>query len=155
MANATDQEGISDPNPESPEIGRITFGGELISEVAYWVEDGDHLFRSTEFDVYAADPDRATAIGKFIDNVDDLGIALAAWTDQDLATGDDMDACVTLLRRMTAAYRAVSAELTELQAEQERHIIQVNLPRRRRRGAHTRGGYERSPLASSLKRQPV
>lgn len=42
------------PSVDAPHAGRITVGGVTLTEALYFVEDGDHVLRSAEFDVYAA-----------------------------------------------------------------------------------------------------
>jgi hypothetical protein len=143
------------PREDAPEFGTIRLCGLLVSEVAYWFEDGDHVFRSMEFDLYAADSDRDVAIRKFIDNADDFAEALVDWDSEGSATPEEVGAARTLLSRLTAGYRAVSNKLEAEREERERHLIRVNLRRRRRRGVRVRGWYQRSPLASSSQRQPV
>lgn len=130
------------PTKESPEHGAICLKGVVLSEVAYWVEDGDHVFRSTEFDLIAGDPDRDAAIGKFVDYARDL---VGLYTDLDIeeVTPAELEIAMTLVSRLNAAYQQVT---DELEAERRRLVV---FPRLRNREHRTTGWYRRSRPTSS------
>lgn len=52
------------PTAERPESGTIGSAGVPLFTVEHWLEDGDHVFRSTEFDMTIGAPDIGAAAGQ-------------------------------------------------------------------------------------------
>jgi hypothetical protein len=53
------------PTEDAPELGAIKLFGIVLSEGERWVQDDDHVFRSTEFDVIAAAPTFKDGLHRF------------------------------------------------------------------------------------------
>lgn len=88
------------PVSESPEEGVLTFYGVEVFPALYWVEDGDHVFRSTEFDLLAADRDQYVAIQKFIEMAEDLAGYYSDLTKAGRATEAEADIALEILSRI-------------------------------------------------------
>jgi hypothetical protein len=55
------------PTPDDPHVGTVGLGDEFpLSKVAYWQQDGMHVFRSVEYDLQTADEDIREAILAFV-----------------------------------------------------------------------------------------
>lgn len=105
MPVVQDYDAISDvPTEDAPEHGVICREGVVVSDVLHWVEDGDHVFRSTEFDVIAGDADLATAADKFVQNAEDLADFYVD-ARRDL-TEIELEHAIRLLQRFTEIYRS-------------------------------------------------
>lgn len=57
------------PTEEAPELGALELAGVMLTKGEHWVEDGDFVFRSTEFDVIAGAPTFDAALREFGANV--------------------------------------------------------------------------------------
>ncbi len=125
------------PTADQPEQGGILVAGVHLSDVLYWVEIDEHVFRSTEYDVLAADKDFAGAIAKFIANSEDYAQFIADLSKQDDASREEADVALTLMQRFTEAYR----EQRDAAQKDARRVIR--LPRKRP-GHHAPDGYRRS-----------
>ena len=73
---------------ENPHVGSVGCYGVELSKVAYWREDGDHVFRSMEYDVIAADEDFYKAVHAFVRNSIDYARFLSEAEDR---TGTDVE----------------------------------------------------------------
>lgn len=60
MASST-----SVPTEDAPEVGAIKLFGIKLSDGERWEQDGDYVFRSTEFDVIAAAPSFEEGLRRF------------------------------------------------------------------------------------------
>lgn len=60
------------PTAERPESGTIGSAGIPLFRVEHWLEGGDHVFRSTEFDMTIGAPDIGAAADRFIESAYDL-----------------------------------------------------------------------------------
>jgi len=107
-----------------PEIGTICYANIPVFEVEHWIEDGDYVFRSTEFELVAGDADMATAVDRFVEGADDLWNALE---EQDDLTANELE----LVSLLASRFRRVLHEL-EKREEQRRHRrISISLHRQR------------------------
>lgn len=104
------------------EDGSIGAVGVVLSRVIHYVEDGMHVFRSTEFDIAAADEDRRTAVVKFVENAQDL---VAFYRDLDDRTNDELHTAFTLMSRFN--------EVDRITREREEHAVLSKLRHRSRR----------------------
>jgi hypothetical protein len=93
---------VGDPTVDDPESGEIRVRGVILSAVAYWREDGVHVFRSTEYDVIAADEDRDTAARTFIEKSEDYAEFLSD-SDGD-PTEDDIAIATMIVHRLLEGY---------------------------------------------------
>lgn len=114
------------PTEDAPDYGTLGWLGVEISEVAHWIEDGDHVFRSLEFDVFAGDPDEQQAVGKFVDNALDFRDYLDCLEDR----ADNEDEMLQLLNSRFS--RVASALDREERARQDKRVS-ITIGRRRRR----------------------
>ncbi len=89
---------IGHPTVDDPESGEIRVRGVILSAVAYWREDELHVFRSTEYDVIAADENLDTAVRIFIEKSEDYAKFLSD-PDGD-PTEDDIGIAVMIVRRL-------------------------------------------------------
>lgn len=129
-----------------PEQGSDAAHGELmnhgvaITRGVYWVADGSHVFRSTEFDVFAEADDHDAALAMFMDNMYDHLEHLHELVRARDATQHELDAFVTLSERFVEAAR---------RHEYEREpAIALNFLRRGRRGRTWRSVPENSSTLS-------
>ena len=133
--------GSTTPTADQPELGCISQGGVQLSQVAYWVEGDEHVFRSTEYDVLGADEDFGAAIVKFVENSEDYATFIADLLRQETAI-DEAEVALVLVRRFADAYR----QQRDAARQDARRIIRIP---RKRPGSHALGGYRRSPHKKS------
>jgi len=138
----------SPPTADAPDLGVIGLGGVEISQVAYWVEDGEHVFRSTEYDVIGADLDFNRAVVKFIENSEDYARFIADRFKENDASIDEAEVALTLIQRFAEVYQ----RQRDSAQEDARRLIRIP---RRRRGARVQGGFRRSRHAKSSQPSPV
>lgn len=146
MAATIEQQRQPLPTEENPELGAVRFEEVPITEAEHWVEDGLHVFRSTEFDVTAAAPDEWEAARKLLRNVEDYGQHLVAIGADEL-TVEEARVALTILERFLQGYRNAEARMQR-----------ESLPRRvgrligRRRSDHRAGFHRQStpPTSSRL-----
>lgn len=117
------------PTEATPDLGRITAFGVVVSEAQHWVEDGIHVLRSTEFDLVAGDADFQRAVDLFGEKTQDLFWYLA---DLPHITEVENDTFVLLAPR----FMQIQQELERREAQRRRQL--VSFPRLKRRGAHDR-----------------
>ncbi len=136
------------PVSESPEEGVLTFHGVEVFPALYWVEDGDHVFRSMEFDLLAADRDQYVAIQKFIEMAEDLAGYYSDLTKAGRATEAEADIALQILSRINEVLQQQLRLAQEQLRASQRRVI--NVPRRRTgaRPAHA-GRFVRSRPRSS------
>ena len=65
-----------EPTEHNPEEGQIVLFDVVLSDVEHWIEDGDHVFRSLEFDVIAGAPDLRAAVWQFITKASGFAVYL-------------------------------------------------------------------------------
>lgn len=118
----------------------------VLSEVAYWKEGDQHIFRSVEFDVFAAAPGRDEAVAKFVENAEDYAKYLAELGDE--GSVDEHETATLILRRLADVYRA------QLAAAQHEARRLIRLPRRHS-AIHSPSGYWRSPHKKSSEPSPA
>lgn len=115
--NATD-------SPKTVDLGvvKICVGDQnvLISEVEHWVEDGLHVFRSTEFDCQSEHEDEGEALFAFLQSAEDLLRFLDDLVDADRATRDEIRIMAKLSRRF---YEVYAAQREELERRQRRRLL--------------------------------
>jgi hypothetical protein len=103
------------PTAEVPELGviAIAVGGSVvpISQVEHWVEDGLHVFRSTEFDCMATDEDLCKTVEAFIETAEDLYRFYDDLVDAERATPDEVRTLAVLSRRFYDVYSAQAKAL--------------------------------------------
>jgi hypothetical protein len=134
----------TDPTEDAPEQGQIGWFGVVVSEVAHWVEDGDFVFRSLEFDVEAGDPELERAVSKFIDNTSDFRAYLDALDDR----GENEE---EMLQLLNSRFSRIAGELERRERARQERLINISFGRRRRRGDHFRVWHPNStaPRSSS------
>lgn len=87
--------------PRDVDEGTIGMAGVVLSRVIYWVEDGVHVLRSTEFDISASDEDHQAAVEKFVANAEDLAYF---YRDLDDPTVEELETALEILTRIHRAY---------------------------------------------------
>jgi hypothetical protein len=131
MSNTLEiEDRVRRPIESDPEHGEVIAYGVVLTRGLYWVDAGNHVFRSVEFDVMGEGEDRDSAFVAFVENLEDLVSDLTETVDADDATRDEVDAFVALSSRFLEAYKRHENE--------KRPLIEVNLPRRRPRRQHGR-----------------
>lgn len=116
----------------------------VVSEGEHWVEDGEHVLRSTEFDVIAGDPDFERALAKFIDKHEDLWIYLSQVEE---LTDNENETFLALAPRFVAIHR----EFERREEERRERLINISFGRVRRlqRGAPFRAWQSSTQAQSS------
>lgn len=104
--SALHQDAAREAATTAPEYGVIGMEGLPLSTVAYWQEDGMHVFRSTEYDVVAADADKQAAILAFVQQSEDYASFLASFAER---TVDDLTISTMILRRLLDIYERAEA----------------------------------------------
>jgi hypothetical protein len=138
MMNAQLQTEHSVPPAEHPERGAISYAG-AVFDVEHWVEGGEHVFRSTEFDLTVGDPDIRHAVDKFVEGADDLWSFLE---EQEKLTEGELE----LVSLLASRFREVLHELDRRERSPKR-LIRISLPRQR--GEHLRTWRPASPTPGS------
>jgi hypothetical protein len=126
----------SHPTEDEREIGCITWYDVRISDVEHWVEDGDYVFRSREFDVIAGAPSLDEAVQKFVQETRHYG--------QYLADLEDPGENETEQFQVLAPRIIEVAERLESEVAKQRRRINIPIGRRHRRGDHS-SWHPRSP----------
>lgn len=113
----------SGPTEDRPEFGVISVHDVPISQVAHW-RDGDlYVFRSTEFDVIAADEDLQKAIVVFVDNASDYADMVSELTASEL-TQHEAEVAMLILRRLSEAYKQ-GAEMFRARARHHSRVVRL------------------------------
>jgi hypothetical protein len=136
--------------PEAPDTGQVCAHGVRLSSAVHWVEDGEHIIRSTEFDLIASGPTLDDAVNAFVDNAEDHVRFIGDLVRQERATEHEVEVASTLMQRFLTAYEHMEDELRE--AYRLRHLLSsVRHPRRGRRSTRhrSRGRYQSSRPNSS------
>lgn len=95
--------------------------GAMLSGAAYWFEDGLHVFRSTEYDVIAADEDKDTAARIFVEKSEDYGKFLAEPEGQ--PTFEDLGVATLIMSRLIQGYEAILAKRKSRNPTPEWHHV--------------------------------
>ena len=132
------------PTEEHPEFGVISMHDVVISEVAHWRDGELYVFRSTEFDIIAADEDWDRAIVMFIDSADDYATMVADLPPEEI-TRDEAEIAVLILRRTRNAYQN---RVEALRSSLAQRLRVIRLLRGRGHDA-TRPWYRKSSLPTS------
>ncbi len=119
---------------DHPEFGFIGMEGVVLSEVAYWLEDGHHVFRSTEYDVIVGDADKQTAIAAFVEATEDYADFLAQFESH---TVEDLTIATTIFKRLVEIY-----ERAQARHHHRRTVLSVL-----RRGHDAARGWHHEPAA--------
>ena len=104
-------------------------GGIALSRASRWFEDGLHVIRSLEFDLMAEDPDPAHVVDVFVENAQDLAMALVELQTRGEATEHETETLAVLSQRFFEAAQS-------MERARERRRIQIRL---RQRGHHHSG----------------
>jgi hypothetical protein len=134
----------------NPEVGVIAMGDVTLSEVEYWRDGPLHVFRSTEFDVIAADEDQRAAVLKFVANAEDLADSISDLA-RDEITQHEAEVAIKIMERQRDAYRALNDRIN---ASLRRRRRLVRLLRGRGNDA-ARPWYRQSSLRTSSPLPPV
>ncbi|MHB1539288.1 MAG: hypothetical protein ACYCUM_10050 [Solirubrobacteraceae bacterium] len=112
---------------EQREHGVICYAKLPLFAVEHWVEgNGEHVFRSGEFDLIVGDRDLDTAVEKFVEGADDLWGFLEE--QQNLTDGE-----LALVSLLASRFRSVLRELERRERERARRRVAVQLRRRGQR----------------------
>jgi hypothetical protein len=118
------------PNPpteEHPERGYIGVMDVPAFKVEHWLADGEYVFRSSEFDLIAADRDIQRAVDRFVESAEDL------WSfveEQDDPSENELE----LASLLGSRFRRILHQLERQEQERRRRLISISFPRTRRRG---------------------
>src|SRR5436305_14740678 len=91
------------PTHNTPEHGTILLGDIVLSHVAYWPEDGMHVFRSEEYDVLAAAESMEDAVRVFVQKSEDYAKFLS---DAD-PTPDDLRLANVIYGRLADGWESI------------------------------------------------
>lgn len=111
------------PTAERPEPGTIGSAGVPLFKVEHWVEDGDHVFRSIEFDVTVGASDIGAAADRFIESAYDLWGFIEE--QRNLTEGE-----IELASLLAMRFRRLLAELEQRERARQRRLIAISIPRR-------------------------
>lgn len=111
------------PTAERPESGTIGSAGVPLFKVEHWLEDGDHVFRSIEFDMTIGAPDIGAAADRFIESAYDLWGFMEE--QQNLTEGE-----LQLASLLASRFRLLLAELERRERARRRRLIAISIPRR-------------------------
>lgn len=126
------------PQDISSEHGELVNHGVTITHGVYWIDDGNHVFRSTQFDVFGEGDTRQAALDVFSDNMYDHLEHLYELVRSEQATAHELEAFVILSERYIDATRRHEFE--------REPAIALNFLRRGRRGSR---GWRSLPENSS------
>jgi hypothetical protein len=116
---------------DDPERGEIIVEDVVISEVEHWVEDGLHVFRSTEFDLIAEHEAEFGAVVVFLESAEDLLLHLSDLILEKKATDHEVETAALLLRRFMRMAQASEREREEVDRKLF-HVPRVHRHRPRR-----------------------
>ncbi|HEV3094970.1 MAG TPA: hypothetical protein VGY30_10705 [Solirubrobacteraceae bacterium] len=122
---ATDTSTPTAPTEEHPERGYISIMGIAVFQVEHWIDAGEHIFRSSEFDLIAADPDLKRAVDRFVENAEDLWSFIAG---QDEPSENELE----LASLLGSRFQPILHELERREQEREHRLISISFARRRR-----------------------
>lgn len=94
------------PTAERPESGTIGSAGVPLFTVEHWLEDGEHVFRSAEFDMTVGAPDIGAAADRFIESAYDLWGFMEE--QQNLTEGELQDSPACSRRGFVCCLRSLS-----------------------------------------------
>jgi hypothetical protein len=136
------------PTAEAPDAGMVCVHGVRLSSAVRWIEGGEHVIRSTEFDLLASGQALEDAVNAFVDNAEDQVRFVADLIRQERATEHEVEAASLLMQRFLSAYEHIEQELQE--AYRPRRMLSLRRRHRKRgNGHHARGRYQSSRPTSS------
>jgi hypothetical protein len=148
MTTISQQESGAGTHPfEAPEYGEVCLHGVRIATAAHWVEDGEHVLRSLEFDLIVGAPSLEEAVSKFLESAEDIADHLSE-LGEDRITHDEVEVALALYHRFSDAYKAGVAYY-------RRHSVRLAIRRILGRQSNGRGGYHPSSQPSSSQPQPA
>jgi hypothetical protein len=104
------------PTADSPELGAIELLGVTLSDGVRWEQDGDYIFRSTEFDVIAAGSTFEEGLGLFGTSLIEFAIYLADIEDP---AENEVEMLRAIQPRMTKIAARANALLDEAHAAED------------------------------------
>lgn len=107
MTALRDSSTSAQPTSENPATIAFGTGDIVLSRVAYWHEDGQHVIRSLEYDVIAASEDLFTAIRKFALNTVEYARMLSEAEDR---TPEDAELASMIFDRLGAVLAEIEVE---------------------------------------------
>lgn len=110
----------------------------VMTEGVHWVDGSNHVFRSTEFDVFAEGDDWDSALQAFGDTLAEYHADLFTLVNSGEATPHEKETFQKLTERLLEASR-------RRDSERER-LIAINFRRRRRLRRNWRSAHENSSL---------
>lgn len=122
---AIDTSNPTAPTEEHPERGYISIMAVRAFEVEHWIDSDEHVFRSSEFDLIAADRDLQRAVDRFVEGAEDL------WTfivEQDDPSENELE----LASLVGSRFRPILHELERREQEREHRLISISFVHRRR-----------------------
>jgi hypothetical protein len=96
-----------EPSESHPEVGSVALHGVAVSAAVYFLgEDGEHVVRSTEFDLYGDGDDLQEALAQFVGVASDYLGYIAEEAGAGDATEYELRQGVLLGRRLSDGYAA-------------------------------------------------
>jgi hypothetical protein len=129
-------------------IGHTRYDDLVLCEVLRWEEDdGTHVVRAADFDLFAVGDDPREAVRGFVREVHSLFFSLSGLVNREQATEDEHDLHVRIGTPIVEAWRRD-------EERRQARLVAISFPRLRRRGGHSgdwRSGSSRrrSQLAST------
>jgi hypothetical protein len=158
VAVATHETNVELPTEADPQCGSIGVGDAVLSSAVRWVEDdGTHVVRSLEFDVYGEGETWDEAFSNFMAHADDLLSLLASVKEEGTATEHEEEIGRLLGTRLLTFYQEVIRLLDDqLEAETRRTAAFMRLLDLRKRPSRPRVDFwpPTHPMTSS-KLSPV
>jgi hypothetical protein len=128
------------PTAEHPEQGQICYAGIPAFAVEHWIECGEYVFRSTEFELVVGDPVMSQAVDRFVEGADDLWSFLEK---QEKLTENELE----LVSLLASRFRKVLHELDRREEKRSRQHISISL-----RDKHLRSWHPTSSTPSTSSR---
>jgi hypothetical protein len=126
---ATRDSATTMPTEESPEVGVIVYADEPIFEAEHWIEDGEHVLRSTEFELVAGDSSLTAAVNRFVEDAEDLWGHLEETRD---LTANELELVSLLAKR----FRKILQVVEEIERRELERRIRISLRPRPLRSWH-------------------
>jgi hypothetical protein len=148
-AHATRTAPLSGPTETDAEFGEVVMFGVTLTEAERWVEDGEHVVRSTEFGVVAGAPTLPDAVDRLCETLKDLADHITAEPMAEL-TPEELERATTLYHRLADAYET-GRNTFERMLNNKRRAAAILVGRRRRlaRGVEFRSAPTRSSQRST------
>lgn len=111
---------LPETSPDNPNIGSVTveIDGEsvVLTEAQHWVEDGEHVIVSVEFQVSSSGETFLEAFEQVIDNLFEEARSLNARIRDNEAAPNELDEALRLAERFTKIAELEECRLRELEA---------------------------------------